>query len=238
MRVKNLPVLELKDGTLEFLKWLALALMIGDHINKYLLNDTVTWMFDAGRAAMPLFVFVLAYNLARPAASERGVYGRTLARLLIFGALATPAFIALGGLGGGWWPLNILFTLAALTGILACLEQKSQRSHLAAIFLFVVAGSLVEFWWPAIAFGIAVWSYKRQPSIATAALAFVALASLHQINGNSWAMVAIVPIMLSRLVDIKIPRVRWFFYAFYPAHLSLIWLARIPLREAGYLFFT
>jgi len=113
-RIASWPRPEIANGTIEALKWLALVLMIGDHINKYLLNDTVAWLYDAGRLTMPLFVFVLAYNLARPGALESGAYRRTMIRLAVFGALASPAFLALGGLVNGWWPLNILFTLVAV----------------------------------------------------------------------------------------------------------------------------
>lgn len=105
----SLPSLRIADGTLEALKWLGLLLMTGDHVNKYLFNETMPLLFDAGRAVMPIFVFGLAFNLARPGTLARGVYQRTMGRLAVFGALATPAFIALGGLLAGWWPLNILF---------------------------------------------------------------------------------------------------------------------------------
>jgi hypothetical protein len=113
-----LPRLVIPDGSLEALKWLALVLMTEDHVDKYLFNGTIAVLFDAGRAALPLFVFVLAYNLARPDALERGVYLRTMKRLALFGVLATPAFIALGGLLAGWWPLNIMFALLAITAML------------------------------------------------------------------------------------------------------------------------
>jgi hypothetical protein len=42
--------------------------------NKYLFNETLLFLFEAGRVAMPLFVFVLAYNLARPGIYESGPY--------------------------------------------------------------------------------------------------------------------------------------------------------------------
>jgi len=100
--------LHVPNGTVEALKWLALILMTSDHVNKYLFNGTVPWLFNAGRVTLPLFVFVLAYNLARPDTLERGVYPRTMQRLTLFGVLATPAFIALGGLMAGWWPLSII----------------------------------------------------------------------------------------------------------------------------------
>jgi hypothetical protein len=38
-----LPRLVLADGTVEALKWFALLLMTGDHVNKYLFNGTIDW---------------------------------------------------------------------------------------------------------------------------------------------------------------------------------------------------
>ncbi len=64
----SLQSLRIADGTLKALEWIGLLLMTGDHVNKYLLNDTVPLLFDADRAVMPIFAFVLAFNLARPGA--------------------------------------------------------------------------------------------------------------------------------------------------------------------------
>lgn len=223
-RSAALPRIDIGTGTLESLKWLALLLMIGDHINKYLLGHSVTWLYDAGRVAMPLFVFVLAYNLARPGTLERGVYRRTLLRLAIFGALATPAFVGLGGLVDGWWPLNILFTLFVLTATLRMLETGSLRAYFLAGLLFTLGGGLVEYWWPAIAFGVAIWSYRIHPSVPAVFAAFASCAMLGLINGNQMALASILILWAAHCVDLPCPRLRWFFYAFYPAHLSLIWL--------------
>jgi hypothetical protein len=43
-------------------------------------------MFDVGRIVMPLFGFVLAYTLSRPAVLAHGVFRRVSLRLLIYGA--------------------------------------------------------------------------------------------------------------------------------------------------------
>jgi hypothetical protein len=109
------PRLELSSGSLEVLKWLALLLMTLDHVNKHLLHASVPELFAVGRLALPLFGFVLGYNLARPGALASGSYSRTARRLAIFGTIATIPFIALGGLGWGWWPLNIMATLLVAT---------------------------------------------------------------------------------------------------------------------------
>ncbi|MDX3998502.1 TraX family protein [Pseudomonas aeruginosa] len=91
------PRLSIADGSIEALKWIALLLMTGDHVNKYLFNGTLPYLFEAGRLAMPVFVFVLAYNLARPGMAGQGAYKRTMFRLGLFGLLAMPAFVMLCG---------------------------------------------------------------------------------------------------------------------------------------------
>ena len=55
-----LPRLVLADGTVEALKWFALLSMTGEHVNKYLFNGTIDWLFDAGRLCLPIFVFGLS----------------------------------------------------------------------------------------------------------------------------------------------------------------------------------
>ena len=82
-----MKALRVSDGTIEALKWIGLVVMTSDHVNKYLFNATLPGLFEAGRLCLPLFVFVLAYNLARPGTLASGAYLRTLKRLAIFGAL-------------------------------------------------------------------------------------------------------------------------------------------------------
>jgi hypothetical protein len=180
----------------------------------------------------------LAYNLARPRTFERGGYQRTMIRLAVFGALATPAFIALGGLLAGWWPLNIMFTLLVLTLALFLIRRGGNANAIAAGVVIVVGGSSVEFWWPAIIFGVAVWFYARRPSMTALLVALLACASLAIINRNMWALAALPIIAAAARVDLRCPRWKWAFYAYYPAHLTALWLIRIPMSHAGYLFFT
>src|SRR5471032_1823847 len=54
------------EGSLEAIKWAALILMVFDHTNKYLYAERLPVVFQLGRIVMPIFGFVLAYNLARP----------------------------------------------------------------------------------------------------------------------------------------------------------------------------
>ncbi|WP_339325306.1 TraX family protein [Xanthomonas citri] len=230
----TLPALVITDGSIEALKWAALLFMTGDHVNKYLFNGTLPYLFEAGRLALPLFVIVLAYNLARPGVLERGAHRRTMLRLALFGAAACVPFISLGGVLWGWWPLNVMFTLLVATGILYLVERGQAVAGLA---VFAVAGAVVEFWWPALTLAAAVWWYCKRPCWPAALLGLLACASLWFINGNLWALAALPLVIAASGVDLHVPRLRWAFYAYYPLHLAVLWLIRIPMSHAGYLFF-
>ena len=65
----------------------------------------------------------------------------------------------------------------------------------------------------------------------------LACAALWFINRNLWALAALPVLFLASRVDVRVPRLRWAFYAYYPLHLASLWLIRIPMSKAGYLFF-
>lgn len=214
---------QVRVGSLEATKWVALVLMTIDHINKYVLHESQHWMFVVGRSAMPLFVLVLALNLARPEAVRSGAIGRTLARLLVSALVATPAYCAMGQLPAGWWPLNILWTLAATTSIVWLCWGRTVTHRMAAVAIFGAAGAVVEFWWPAIALGLACWWYFKTASWPALACAAAALGSLGLINGNQWALVALPVWLIASRLATPLPRMRAFFYVYYPAHLWALW---------------
>jgi len=219
-----LPLLRVESGTLEALKWLGLVLMTADHVNKYLLHDAIPALFAAGRLAVPLFSFVLAYNLARPSSLAKGVYGRVARRLAIAGVLASIPFIGLGGLVWEWWPLNVMFMLLASTGVMALLERGGAPRLIVAALLFVLGGAMVEFWWPAVAMTLAAWRYTRRPTWTSLIVWVAATAALYVINRNVWALAALPLIFLAPQLSITMPRMRHVFYVFYPLHLLVLWI--------------
>ncbi len=214
----ELDLWAISDGSLEALKWVALVLMVGDHVNKYLLHESSASLYALGRMVMPIFGFVLMHNLCRPGALANGLHVRAIKRLAIFGALSTPAFVYLVG----WWPLNILFTLLVATLIVLLWEQGGTARRLLAFPLFLVGGALVEFWWPALLCCLGAWAYLRKHTPLRLSLWVLATASLAVINGNFAAVVALPLIWAATRVDVPMPRMRWVFYAFYPAHLSFL----------------
>jgi len=221
-----LPRLQLANGSLEALKWLALLLMLGDHVNKYLSHDAVPALFNAGRVVMPVFAVVLGYNLARPGTLASGVYPRVLTRLAAAAAMSSIPFIALGGLGWGWWPLNVMTALALVTAGLWLFDLGGATRVASGVALLVLGGFFVEFWWAILAIAVAAWLYSRRPRGSALCLAVIGFAALHLVNRNAWALLALPLIVLASLADLKLPRVRWAFYAFYPLHLGAIWAVR------------
>ena len=222
----HLPRLHLRDGSLEALKWLALLLMLGDHVNKYLLHGAVPALFDAGRTVMPIFAVVLGYNMARPGTLASGVYPRALARLTVVSALSSIPFIALGGLGWGWWPLNVMAALDLVVAALWLFELGGAARVSSGVALLAVGGLFVEFWWAILAIAVATWLYARRPRWSALGLAAIGFAGLHLVNRNEWALAALPLIALASCVDLSVPRVHWAFYAFYPLHLAVIWAVR------------
>ena len=183
-------------------------------------------MFDIGRATMPLFMFVLAYNLARPNTLKNDVHLRAMKRLALFGIIATIPYAALNKLQlGGWWPINILGALFITTMIIYCLEKGDQKSFTIAVLAFIFGGAVVEFFWFGILICLASWYYCKRPSWISLIVWVGATASLFIFNKNWYALAVIPVIFLAPRVQVRIPRMKNIFYIYYPAHLSAIWLA-------------
>lgn len=218
----------MSDRAVETLKAIALVAMTLDHVNKYLLEGSQPWMFAIGRVAAPIFAVVLGYNLARAGAVASNAATRTAGRLFIVGAVASVPYIGLGHTSaGGWWPLNVLFALAVACPGIALWDRGRRRS---ATTLIAVGGALTEFFWPLIGLTIAAHRLARAPSAMALGAGTVACALLTPINGNGWALAALPMIAVASCLpqDAKASpaRRRWIYYAYYPAHLAVLWFVR------------
>ena len=213
------------NGTLEALKWVGLVLMVFDHVNKYFYAERLPGVFPLGRIVMPIFGFVLAYNLARPGALERGVHRRMMARLLIMGLIASPLVIALNGsvvAHNAWWPLNILFTLLTVVTLVYLMERGGVARYTLALALFTLGGAVVEYLWVGVLACLGAWMFCREASSERLLLWFLGTLSLSVVNGNAWALLAIPLVWAASRVTLRLPRSKWLFYVFYPAHLAVL----------------
>jgi hypothetical protein len=221
------PTLHVADGTLEVLKWLALAAMTLDHINTYLWNHSSPASYAVGRLALPLFAFTLAYRLAQPQAVAHGMPRRVMLRLLAAGLCAVVPRFLLASSDGGCWPLNVMFTLATGTAI-AWLCMRGGRwvpTLVMATFFFV--GPFLEFWWFGLACFFGAWWFCRRPGVASFLGCAGGCASLYAVNGNYWALAALPLIAASPCLAIAMPRARHLFYYYYPLHLAVLLIVRV-----------
>ncbi len=213
------------DGSLEAIKWAALVLMVFDHVNKYLYAERLPVIFQFGRIVMPMFGFVLAYNLARPDALARGVHGRMMYRLTLMGLAASPMFIILNGMyvtANAWWPLNILFMLLLVVSLTYLIDRGGAQCYALAAALFILGGAFVEYLWMGVLCCLGAWLFAREASPSRLLVWFLGTLSLTVVNGNAWALAAIPIVLLAGRVALRLPRLTWVFYAFYPAHLLLL----------------
>lgn len=218
------------EGSLQAIKWAALVLMALDHINKYLYAEKLPVLFQVGRIVMPMFGFVLAYNLARPNAIVRGVHGRMMVRLTLTGLAASPLCIILNSLyvtANAWWPLNILFMLLLVVSLTYLIDRGGATRYALAAALFILGGVFVEYLWMGVLCCLGAWFFCREASPRRLLLWFLGTLSLTVVNGNAWALAAIPIVLLASRITLRLPRQAWAFYAFYPAHLLVILFVRL-----------
>ena len=217
-------------GSLEAIKWAALVLMVFDHVNKYLFVERWSAVFDLGRIVMPMFGFILAYNLARPNALAKGLHRRMIYRLTLAGLAATPVCVMLNSYfpnASAWWPLNILFTLLLVVTLTYLIDRGGTKRFMLALALFLVAGALVEYLWMGVLCCLGAWLFCRKASFSRLLLWILGTLSLTVINGNTWALAALPIVLVAGRIPHRLSRQTWFFYGFYPAHLLLLLLIRL-----------
>lgn len=224
---------------LTLLKIIAVVAMIIDHYNKFLNAGQNQIMFGIGRIALPIFLFVLAYNLANIKPEKMPTIFK---RLVVFGCMAMLPYNAMGGgILWGWWPLNVLYLLAGLVAVAYLLKVpvaslwQAHLCKLGAVLAWFAFGLTAEFWWFGLNLGIFLfWLFSlgendpKWKKWLVGAGAAACLVSLGFVNGNQWALASIPVIALVLSLPVgQLPRGKWFFYWFYPAHLAALWVAKI-----------
>jgi len=219
------------DGQLELLKWVALASMFVDHIGRHLLGaGYATWEFGLGRIAFPLFVLVIALNLARPG-DRAGRAARTSRRLALWCVVSlVPSVMA----RGEPQMINVLGTLGLGAALCWAIESRAAVAlRVLACLAVGVASNHVEFGLAGVFMVAAIylWQAHDEPGAAlVAVLLFLATAWLNRSFGGLYGLLgtlACLPIAwVARHVPAQIPRLKHLFYLVYPLHLAAIGVAK------------
>lgn len=228
--------LNISNAALTAIKLLGITAMLIDHYNSFIKAEYSPLLYEIGRLALPLFVFVLGYNLAR-IPSEK--LSSLMLRLLVFGVMATPLYNMLDAGLWYWWPLNILFTLLVAVGTVYLLSVPVPVPsrfvipvRLAAVLFFAAAGSMVDYFWVGSALVLVIWRLFSTVSTSERAILYVSLLVLAVLlcllNESLAALLAVPVIFLSIQLcqGAQLPRMKWFFYWFYPGHLLALKLVK------------
>ncbi|MEQ1772571.1 MAG: TraX family protein [Burkholderiales bacterium] len=209
------------DGTIEFVKWIALAAMIVDHVGALLFDQGKSSLaYQIGRLAFPLFAFVLAYKLSIKAVDGSSSSLRTVKRLFLWALISfVPFYLAVGRL----WTPNIFFTLGL--GALACWVSISPIGewHKWLAYLGIFAASFgCDYFAPGVFLILSVYVLYRWPSLQAAAAVVLCCAAIAFLTWSLWALLAIPIAAATHGIRVNVPRLKWFFYAVYPLHLLAI----------------
>ncbi len=216
---------------MEAIKWLAVLLMTLDHVNYHLLQGAYPWMHSAGRIALPLFVFTLAYHLARPSAVGDKVALRVLERLLPIAVISSLPYLELNLFRIGFFPLNILFTLAAGTAMVALIESSTKWSSPLAVLLFASMGAIVDYQWTGLGLFIACWQFFRRPGIFWGAATLMLLVLQGVANQNYWALASVPLIALMFALKLPVRRIKGALYYYYPLHLYVLAVLKVAVFD-------
>lgn len=214
----------------DLLKLVAIAAMLVDHIGGAFFPEIPVFRW-IGRLAFPLFCYCLTVGLLYTHDIRR-----YLGRLAIFAVVSQPFWILafnaddiLGNLTNWnifftlflsllamwglttrrWW----LFVLGVLVLAFGSFDYNYNGVILMLIFYFcrnkpaLLAGLYTLFWLPAL------WGGSLEDPLALAV-------GGHAVNWTIFGLLALPLILCRTHSGLRIPK--WFFYAFYPAHLAVI----------------
>lgn len=206
------------------LKMLAVVTMTADHVGKVLFPGCM-WMTMVGRLAFPLFCSLLTEGFI-----HTGNIRRYLERLFVFALISEVPFDwALHGQPFYWEAQNVFFTLFLGLAMLYLMQKYSFRPAIqAGIFLAAVILAVffrTDYSGLGICFIFIFYQFYYRKWLKLGLFAAVSLIVYLQAPQDYTSILAVIPMFFyngKRGLSCK-----YFFYVFYPAHLTLLALLRI-----------
>lgn len=197
------------------LKLLAIFTMLVDHLG-YVFFPEQEWMRAIGRLTMPIFAYAIARGFFYT--SNRKRY---LIQLSILAVVSQVPYMLLFDEG---WTLNMVVPWAL--AVVALMSPLWVTPLLA--FLPLLLGIPMDYSSLAILLPVAIyhlWFANKRPLLALVASgAVLSVIALLSVSPVQWfALLALPLIYLLEPIDGKLKLNRWFFYAFYPAHMFVLY---------------
>ena len=201
----------------DLLKLVAIAAMLVDHIGGAFFPEIPVFRW-IGRLAFPLFCYCLTVGLLYTHDIRR-----YLGRLAIFAVVALPFWILafnaddiLGNLTN--W--NIFFTL--FLSLLAMWGLTTRRWWLFVLGVLVLAFGSFDYNYHGVILILIFYFCRNKPALLGGSLEdpLALVVGGHAVNWTIFGLLALPLILCRTHSGIRIPK--WFFYAFYPAHLAII----------------
>ena len=203
--------------------------MLIDHVGLYLLGNNI-WFRIIGRIAMPIFAFFIAEGMKYTKNRKRYIL-----TLLIFALVSQiPHY-----LGSGFYMLNILFTFLIAISVILIVENI-KLPVLPTVVAFVICvisyflgvGFFIDYGVFGVLLVLCFYFVKNKYLKLSLASLILILFSLNDmlVYGLSlfsfvylFALMSIVILMFYNGEKGKL-NFKWFFYAFYPMHLLVIYI--------------
>lgn len=207
------------------LKMIAIVTMAIDHTGAVLFPYTM-WFRMIGRLSFPIFAFFIAEGFARTGNIVKYVF-----RMLFFALLTEPVF-DLAFYGRVYWGYqNVMFTfLAALLGLFVMENVKKRISNefvakLASLGVIIAAALLAQLFHTDYgAFGVMLVYvyYELREQFFEKHLLSTLVQVLCETGISRLSALSTIPLMLYN--GKQGIRIKYLFYAFYPAHLLVLYL--------------
>ncbi len=218
-----------------WLKMIAIVTMAVDHIGAVFFPQ-YSILRIIGRIAFPIFAFLLVEGMARTKSLEK-----YLGRMLLFAVISELPFdLAFWGETLHLAHQNVMWTFSlALAAVYLYRKLPAERQNLFVFwgltFLFACAAAYLQTDYGAwgVIWVMSFYYYRNQPmqKYALAGLLLIAYGMTYTLLSGRFfwgqyiecaAALSFLPLQLFN--GKKGPALKYFFYAFYPAHLLLLWL--------------
>lgn len=217
------------------LKIIACISMFIDHVGVIFFPDIVFFTL-IGRIALPIFSFLLVEGFFRTKNVKK-----YLIRLAAYALISEiPYDLAIFGAVSNFGDQNIFFTLFnGLLMIAICERYKKWYVHMVCLLVAMLINTLIhadyEFIGIIVIFGFYLFRTRLVAQIVFIACVNAGLIAFDYMDGGYEVDIWLFTPMFELLAFLFIPfysgkrglSLKYFFYAFYPAHLLLLWLVSI-----------